>query len=171
MAPLREMKARWDAKGQTEAVKWKWVRRALILGGLSLSVSLCGAVVWVRDQRAQSAAEAASAAYQAEWAQYIQVRGEVTRCEQRVEGSAKLSDLADATSEGFQSVDHTFDRIVGVFEAAAPSPPSPRLIEIRTAVNDLSADVAEVTAAAAAYDRVPASECSRIVVPSRPTPP
>jgi hypothetical protein len=51
MGLLKRTRARWIDSGENRQVKWKNVRRALLLASVSLSVTLAGIVGWVAQNQ------------------------------------------------------------------------------------------------------------------------
>lgn len=125
---------------------------------------LCIAVPYLYYANAQRAADEAKrdnavaeynttvATYQAARASWENARDEVTRCEQRVESSAKLSSALEA-------VNSTFDGLVDIVEEAPGAAANPRVVRARDLVNVLGEIVAT-------YQPVDPSEC-----PPDPGPP
>lgn len=58
MERLTRIRRTWRESGETRQVTWKYVRRALILGALSLGITLASIVVWIGQTRHEAAAKA-----------------------------------------------------------------------------------------------------------------
>jgi hypothetical protein len=54
---LTGIRSRWHESGESRQVTWKYVRRALILGTLSLGVTLASIAVWVAQTRHEASAK------------------------------------------------------------------------------------------------------------------
>lgn len=173
---LNGIRERWRVNGATRAVTWKDQRRALLVGGFSLLVAFLGIGGTLlqfksqADARVDSAnSRTAEAQYQADRATYENARDEKTRCDQRVESSAKIASIASAVDAGFRSVDATFDRIIGIVEQGPNASAFPGVPAAREAVNELSDQVADVSEATAQYAPADPKVCEALVVPPPPT--
>lgn len=106
---LAEWWTAWVEAGETKVVAWKWIRRALALGFLSLSVSAAGVILWVRD--AQRDAELAS--YEASLASWENAADTFERCVGAVETRDQFRRLLIQTEA-------TFVGFIAAVEAANP---------------------------------------------------
>lgn len=112
MELLTRIREGWRISGETRATKWKDTRRALILGGLSLSVTLGSIAAWVAQTRRD------------------QFDAKVAYCQAREESSAKLSRFAN-------SVGDFADGVTDIVQHSS-NPESPGVVRLQELTTTLS---------------------------------
>jgi hypothetical protein len=165
---IRRLIARWEHSGESRTVKWKHVRRSLLLGTFCLTVTIAGIFAWLTDN-----------ADDTEQAQYQTALIDFRRCADRAESGQQIDAVnkaavahAEESAAAFIATAQTFDEIVAVFERSGLT--SERLAHIRALVDRYSATVTapykagvdEYRAAANAYVPQDPDDC-----PPQPVPP
>lgn len=157
MPTFRQARERWNHAGATRAVEWKWVRRALLLGAFSLSITLLATGIWVRQQRDESRREAAAASAQADMTRYEQELSDYQRCLDRAKSGAELKGALLAGVEHAEQTEAVFVLIVTLVDRGGNESPSAK--EFAAAVDDYSESIDAYRAKAENYEIVELADC------------
>jgi hypothetical protein len=112
MGLLRRTRARWIDSGEHRQVKWKNVRRALLLATFSLSVTLAGIVGWVAQNQRED------------------YESKVAFCHVREDATTELSTFARSVR----------DFAIGIKDiTAAANPDNPNVARLAVLAEDLAA--------------------------------
>jgi hypothetical protein len=112
MGLLKRTRARWIDSGENRQVKWKNVRRALLLASVSLSVTLAGIVGWVAQNQRED------------------YENKVAFCHVREDASTELSTFARSVR----------DFAIGVRDiTAAANPDNPNVVRLTALSSNLAA--------------------------------